>query len=76
MEKIIQKILIHSTTIQLDQLIKWIGITQTGGQARFLIDNGKVSVNGTIVLVRRKKVNHDDMVNIDGNEYRIINEGI
>ena len=75
MSPIKQKVLIHSTTIQLDQLIKWIGLTQTGGQARFLIDDKKVSLNGNIVIERRKKVTQGDIININGIEYQIFNEG-
>ena len=47
---------ISTEWIQLDQLIKWLGITETGGQARFLIDDGQVAVNGVIVRERRKKI--------------------
>ena len=65
---------IHSKMIQLDQLIKWLGLSDTGGQARILIDNGRVMVNGKIVLERRKKIVPGDVVTIDGNEYLIIAE--
>lgn len=65
---------IHSETIQLDQLIKWLGISETGGQARILIDNGEVILNGKIVLERRKKIIPGDVVIINGTEYLIIVE--
>ncbi len=65
---------IHSKMIQLDQLIKWLGLSDTGGQARILIDNGRVMVNGKIVLERRKKIVPGDVVTIDRNEYLIIAE--
>ena len=65
---------IHSKMIQLDQLIKWLGLSDTGGQARILIDNGRVMVNGKIVLERRKKIVPGDVLTIDRNEYLIIAE--
>ena len=46
---------IYSDYIQLDQLIKWLGLSETGGQARWLIDEGQVHVNGKISHERRKK---------------------
>ena len=47
---------INSEFIELDKLLKWAGIAETGGQARFIIDQGKVSVNGVVVSERRKKI--------------------
>ena len=65
---------IHSEMIQLDQLIKWLGLSETGGQARMFIDEGKVSVNGKVIFERRKKIIPGDIVIIDGNEFQIIAE--
>ena len=64
--------LIHSDNIQLDQLIKWLGLSETGGQARWVIDEGKVRVNGKLVYERRKKIISGDRVVVDGEEYRVI----
>jgi len=60
--------------IHLDQLIKWMGLKETGGQARFLIDSGKVKMNGVIVRERRKQVHPGDILVIEGMEYRIQQE--
>lgn len=65
---------ISTDFIQLDQLIKWIGVTETGGQARFLIDEGKVNVNGVVSLQRRKKIFPGDRVMIGIQEYIVIRE--
>ena len=62
---------INTESIQLDQFIKWIGITETGGQARFLVDEGTVSVNGVQVTERRKRLFPGDCVVIDGTEYLV-----
>ena len=62
---------ITTESIQLDQFIKWLGITETGGQARFLVDDGNVSVNGVRVTERRKKLLPGDCVVIEGTEYLI-----
>lgn len=62
---------ITTESIQLDQFIKWLGITETGGQARFLVDEGNVAVNGVRVTERRKKLFPGDCVVIDRTEYLI-----
>ena len=60
--------------IQLDQLLKWIGVTETGGQARFLIDEGNVKVNGVVSTIRRKKIFPGDRVMIRNQEYLVVRE--
>ena len=62
---------ISTESIQLDQFIKWLGISETGGQARFLVDEGSVSVNGVRVKERRKKLFPGDCVVIEGTEYLV-----
>ena len=74
MKREVSNAIIHSKMIQLDQLIKWLGLSDTGGQARILIDNGRVMVNGQIVFERRKKIVPGDVVTIEGTEYLIIAE--
>jgi len=65
---------ISTEVIQLDQLMKWMGVVVTGGQARFLIMEGKVQVNGNIVTARRKKIYSGDFLKIDNLEYKIMQE--
>jgi ribosome-associated protein len=60
--------------IQLDQLLKWLGITETGGQARFLVDEGRVAVNGVVVYERRKKIVPGDLVCVDAQEYLVVKQ--
>ncbi|MHC1761842.1 MAG: RNA-binding S4 domain-containing protein [Negativicutes bacterium] len=65
---------ISTDFIQLDQLLKWIGVTETGGQARFLIDEGNVKVNGVVLNIRRKKIFPGDRVKIGNQEYLVVRE--
>ena len=67
---------INTKNINLDQLIKWIGLSETGGQARMLIDNGAVMVNDIIIKQRRKKINPGDYLTIVGQKYMIVTEEI
>ncbi|WP_378956923.1 RNA-binding S4 domain-containing protein [Pelosinus sp. sgz500959] len=55
---------ISTPTIQLDQLLKWAGIAESGGQVRLFIDDGLISLNGVKVHERRKKIQPGDIIEI------------
>lgn len=61
-----KKVFIRGEYITLGQLLKLSGAAQTGGQAKFMIADGRVRVNGSVVLQRGKKVFPGDIVDIDG----------
>lgn len=52
--------------IELNKLLKLVGIAQTGGHAKIIIDEGSVLVNGEVERRRRKKLRHGDMVICEG----------
>ena len=55
---------IVTPTIQLDQLLKYAGIAESGGQVRLFIDDGLITLNGIIVNERRKKIHPGDIIKI------------
>jgi ribosome-associated protein len=55
-----------SDSIKLDQFLKWIGAAQTGGEAKFLIQDGEVKVNDKVETRRGRKLFEGDRVSIDG----------
>ena len=57
---------ISTPTIKLDQLLKWAGIADTGGQVRLFVDDGLISINGEKIHERRKQVTVGDIVEIKG----------
>ncbi|NLY77129.1 MAG: RNA-binding S4 domain-containing protein [Tissierellia bacterium] len=59
-----KEIRIHSETIKLDQLLKFAGIAQTGGQSKLMIKEGLVLLNGETVLERGKKIKKGDIIEI------------
>lgn len=61
-----QEIVINTQLIQLDQLLKWEGIIETGGQVRPMLDDGLIFVNGQLATERRKKIYPGDTVEIKG----------
>lgn len=60
------KILIHTEYIKLDSLLKLAGLVETGGEAKLLIQDGQVLVNGEACTIRGKKLRAGDTVTLDG----------
>ena len=58
-------------TIDLDQFLKLTGVVSTGGQAKFLIQDGEVTVNGEIEMRRRRKLHPGDVVVVAGESYEV-----
>lgn len=48
--------------IQLNQLLKLLGLVETGGEANLRIDGGEVQVNGKVENRRRNKLKIGDKV--------------
>ena len=57
---------IHTEYIKLDALLKLAGLVETGGEAKVLIQDGQVQVNGEVCLMRGKKLRPGDQVTLDG----------
>ena len=60
------KILIHTEYLKLDSLLKLAGLVETGGEAKLLIQDGQVLVNGEACTMRGKKLRAGDTVTLDG----------
>lgn len=63
-----EKIILRSDEefIRLDNIIKMSGGVETGGQAKIVIQNGEVKVNGEICTMRGKKMRKGDTAEFDG----------
>ena len=60
-----KKILIQTEFIKLDALLKYADLAQSGGEAKILIQDGSVSVNGEVCEMRGKKIRPGDRVEVD-----------
>ena len=63
-----EEVKIKSDTINLDQFLKWANIVMSGGEAKHLIQAGKVEVNGEIELKRGKTLKAGDVVSLTAEE--------
>ncbi|GAA2204325.1 RNA-binding S4 domain-containing protein [Nonomuraea monospora] len=57
--------------IPLCDLLKYCGITETGGMAKQLIDEGLVQVDGEVELRKRAKIRAGQVVSGDGFEIHV-----
>ena len=70
-----EKISINTEKIQLDKLLKWAGILESGGQVRPMLDEGLIFVNGVKETAKRKQLHPGDVVKIiDIGEYEVVRE--
>ena len=67
-----EEITISTEFIKLDSLLKFAALAGTGGEAKQLIQEGLVSVNGEICQARGKKTFPGDEVSFDGRKLRVI----
>ncbi len=58
-------------TIKLDQFLKFLGVASTGGEAKLMIQDGVVKVNGAIETRRSRKLVAGDSVMVQGKTYRV-----
>lgn len=59
------------STINLDDYLKACGIVETGGQAKLIIQSGRVKLNGVVETRRRKKLVPGDVLLVDDQEFKI-----
>ena len=57
--------------IKLGQALKAAGLAESGVDAKFVIQDGLVKVNGNVELQRGKKLIDGDVVEYDGNTIQI-----
>ncbi len=57
---------IQTEFIRLDALLKLVAMAATGGQAKAMIQNGDVLVNGDVCTMRGKKIRQGDIVQVNG----------
>lgn len=59
--------------VKLESFLKLANAVQSGGMAKNFIQNGEVTVNGEVCLMRGKKLRDSDRVRFDGVTYVVSN---
>jgi ribosome-associated protein len=66
-----EKVAINTPTIKLDQFLKWAEIVGSGGEAKMVIQNGHVQVNGLLATQRSKILVKKDIVKVGDKQYQL-----
>ena len=67
-------VMIHTEFIKLEALLKYAGLAETGGEAKVLIQEGQVLVNGEVCTMRGKKLRGGDTVSLEGRSVLVRSE--
>ena len=60
-----ETVTINTEYIKLDALLKYAALVSTGGEAKTVIAEGLVTVNGEVCTMRGKKIRAGDRVRFD-----------
>ncbi len=69
-----QRVCIHTEYIKLQDLLKFAGAADTGGDAKTAVQEGLVSVNGEVCTMRGKKLRPGDTVAYGGRTFLVDHE--
>jgi ribosome-associated protein len=66
-----KEISINKEPVELYKILKFEGLATSGGEAKTVIDDGQVLVNGSVETRKRKKIVAGDTIEYQGERYRI-----
>lgn len=66
-----REFILDSDYIELVKLLKLLGIAETGGHAKMLVEAGEVSLNGKSEFRKRAKLRPGDVVEVLGEKIQI-----
>ena len=59
-----ENIIITTEFIKLQDLLKFANVVSTGGEAKIIMQEGEVKVNGEVCTMRGKKIRPGDLVEL------------
>ncbi len=69
-----REFILDTDYIELVKLLKLLGIAETGGHAKILVEEGEVFLNGNPESRKRAKLRPGDEVEVSGEKIRIMSE--
>lgn len=66
-----QEVIITREPVELYKILKFEGIVGSGGEAKMVISEGLVKVNGEVETQKRKKIISGDIIEFMGEEYKV-----
>ncbi len=66
-----KQVTLDKEPVELYKILKFEGIVENGGQAKAVIANGEVQVNGEIETQKRKKIVSGDIIEFNQEKYQM-----
>ncbi len=67
-----KEIVITREPVELFKILKFENLASSGGEAKAMIENGQVLVNGLVETQKRKKIVSGDIIEVMNTEYKIV----
>ncbi len=67
-----EEIIIKDEYIKLGQVLKLAGFAGSGVDAKFMIEDGIVTVNGEVELRRGRKIRHGDVIGLEEKQVKVV----
>ncbi len=66
-----KQVILDKEPVELYKILKFEGIAENGGQAKAVIANGEVQVNGEVETQKRKKIVSGDIIEFNQEKYQM-----
>jgi ribosome-associated protein len=65
-------VLVHSVPVELFKILKFEGLTASGAEAKAVIAEGQVTLNGVVETQKRKKLVVGDVIEFAGHSLQVV----
>ena len=66
-----KEVAINKEPVELYKLLKFESIVSSGGEAKFVVSEGMVMLNGEVETRKRKKLVSGDIVEFNGDKFQL-----
>ena len=66
------EVVINREPVELYKVLKFEGLVGSGGEAKLVVDNGLVRLNGEVETRKRKKVVSGDVIEFDHTRMKLV----
>ncbi len=70
--KVMKEVEISKEPVELYKILKFEGLVSSGGEAKSVIDDGRVLLNGVVETQRRKKIVSGDTIEFMDEKLKIV----
>ena len=67
-----KEVLINIEPVELYKILKFEGLVSNGGEAKAVVEQGQVRLNGKVETQKRKKIVAGDVIEFSGEKYSIV----